>query len=160
MLGTDYPFPLGDLEPGKLIYESNFESESDLNQQIGSESLLKCLICGIRFFSKSSLNNHIANEHGNRETSTLKPVLIKLRKSIERESRKTNTSFEISESTLHSSMFTRDNLILLGIMYICFSAKSNFHLGVLFTQKLYSYQSSKRFGQLCLSKKSRGRIIC
>ena len=49
-------------------------------------------------------------------------------------------SFEISESTLHSSMFTRDNLILLGIMYICFSAKSNFHLGVLFTQKLYSYQ--------------------
>jgi len=25
MLGTDYPFPLGDLEPGKLIYESNFE---------------------------------------------------------------------------------------------------------------------------------------
>ena len=46
-------------------------------------------------------------------------------------------SFEISESTLHSAMFTRDNLILPGIMYICFSAKSNFYLGVMFTQKLY-----------------------
>ena len=47
-------------------------------------------------------------------------------------------SFEISESTLHSFMFTRDNLILSGIMYIYFSAKSNFHLGVMFTEKFYS----------------------
>jgi len=26
-LGTDYPFPLGDLEPGKLIESSNYSDE-------------------------------------------------------------------------------------------------------------------------------------
>ena len=26
-LGTDYPFPLGELEPGKLIHEMNYSDE-------------------------------------------------------------------------------------------------------------------------------------
>ena len=28
MLGTDYPFPLGELEPGKLIESSDYEKET------------------------------------------------------------------------------------------------------------------------------------
>ena len=28
MLGTDYPFPLGELEPGKTIEESEFDDET------------------------------------------------------------------------------------------------------------------------------------
>ena len=41
MLGTDYPFPLGDLEPGKLIYDSNLEFKT--KEKILSKNALKWL---------------------------------------------------------------------------------------------------------------------
>jgi aminocarboxymuconate-semialdehyde decarboxylase len=40
--GTDYPFPLGDLEHGKFIEENTLISASDKNK-IFSESVLKFL---------------------------------------------------------------------------------------------------------------------
>lgn len=39
MLGTDYPFPLGELEPGKLIESSSGLSQSDKERLLGGSAL-------------------------------------------------------------------------------------------------------------------------
>ncbi len=41
MLGTDYPFPLGDLEPGKLIESSDYNGKT--KEMILSENSLDWL---------------------------------------------------------------------------------------------------------------------
>jgi len=42
MLGTDYPFPLGELEPGKLI-ESMTDLEKDSKAKLLGENAMKFL---------------------------------------------------------------------------------------------------------------------
>ena len=48
MLGTDYPFPLGELEPGKLI--GSMPYEDSVKQKLFSESALKWLNLDLNFF--------------------------------------------------------------------------------------------------------------
>ena len=35
MLGTDYPFPLGELSPGKLVRSASFLSDADKERILG-----------------------------------------------------------------------------------------------------------------------------
>ena len=35
MLGTDYPFPLGEQEPGKMVDQCDFLSQEDKNKILG-----------------------------------------------------------------------------------------------------------------------------
>ncbi len=39
MLGTDYPFPLGELEPGKLIKETYTQDKKTMEQLLGLNAL-------------------------------------------------------------------------------------------------------------------------
>ncbi|MBN4072262.1 amidohydrolase family protein, partial [Flavobacteriales bacterium AH-315-E23] len=51
-LGTDYPFPLGELEPGKLIHEMPYDDQTKL--QLLSGSALEWLGMAKEDFTKAS----------------------------------------------------------------------------------------------------------